>query len=483
MAIALFTIALFPEGVQAQSSPIYPSGSVVKALDSGAVYYVGSDNKRYFFPSWAGFSSWYPDRVNVISVPTEKDLTSLPRARDTVTVRPGKTLVQFGTKPEIYAVDTGATIRWLKSPAVAEAIYGLNWQNRIIRLSEDHRAYYFRGLDIADPTTFSRAAITNRSVTINDELRARHIIRDGGTTRVAAAESNLPFLRDLKHNLNSGFTPSFSWAGTSYRLTANKDEDRILLTPTADNGMVITVNDTIVPTGTSIAINLPFGFTSIYIKVTRTATGENRTYSILVDRTVPNNNHRLASLSHNLRGTMTPRFHPDIEKYDLRAEYLETSITLSPTLSDTRAAMFVNGAKKGSGNSQTILLSPGENIIPILVRAENGAEKLYTITIYRNPLPGLNDTNLRSLEENLLADFVPGFDPNMTRYTILARENEETLTLTARPRHSSATVYINGEKTERRIIPLNLGETEIHVTVALDVDERKEYTITVRKDL
>jgi hypothetical protein len=67
----------------------------------------------------------------------------------------------------------------------------------------------------------------------------------------------------------------------------------------------------------------------------------------------------------------------------------------------------------------------------------------------------------------------------MTLYDIKANGNEGTVTITARPRSSKATVYINGEEGQTRIVPLYWGDTEIHVTVAIGVGATRDYIIRV----
>lgn len=457
----------------------FPPGTVVQALDKGTIYYIGQDGKRYLIPNIAVYRSWYAGFGAIKGVPGERELNRISKGKKPVTVRPGKTLVKFEINPKVYAVDGGGILRWIRNERLATQLYGKNWGGRIAHLPDSDRGMYTLGVDIDHSADFSRTEATAKAQTIDDELIARRLAQTKKLTTAGVAGDAR--LKSLKTDTR-GLSPAFQSNTTKYTLLVKSTDERVILTPAAyDTESLIAVNDTVVPTGSPIAINLSPGLNTIAIRVTNSA-GDARLYTILADRAPGNGNPYIKSLTKNLKAGLSPAFDPAILEYDLRADYLETNLTLRPTLQDSRGQIWVNDLPVKSGASWQLNLEPRENVVTIRAMAENGARKTYVIRVYRNPLPMDEDLNLRLLEENLDTSLSPAFEPNMTLYDVIAGKNEATVKMTARPNSQKAKIFINGEEGQVRTVPLTLGETEIAITVALDAGSTKTYTITVRKD-
>lgn len=111
-------------------------GDVVKA-EGSALYFLGSDSKRYVFPHQNVYNSWYKDFSNVKTI-SQSELSSYPLGGN-VAVRPGVKLVQFVTNetpfrvddPSVYAVEDGGTLRHISSATIASDLYGSDWESRI----------------------------------------------------------------------------------------------------------------------------------------------------------------------------------------------------------------------------------------------------------------------------------------------------------------------------------------------------------------
>ena len=74
-------------------------------------------------------------------------------------------------------------------------------------------------------------------------------------------------------------------------------------------------------------------------------------------------------------GTLSPAFHPDTTKYNVKVSYDVTKVTVSAVPSSASAVVTsVTGGKD---------LQVGENTINITVKAENGVSKTYTIVVTR----------------------------------------------------------------------------------------------------
>ena len=76
---------------------------------------------------------------------------------------------------------------------------------------------------------------------------------------------------------------------------------------------------------------------------------------------------------------------PDTDTYAVNA-YGETSITLTPTASDRGARITVNGERVRSGRPHTVTLDDdGVTVIEIVVTAEDGTTRTYTLTVMSCP--------------------------------------------------------------------------------------------------
>ncbi len=119
----------------------------------------------------------------------------------------------------------------------------------------------------------------------------------------------------------------------------------------------------------------------------RGPSGQVGTYqSSLVDGVVTNvlaDNNNIVGLDIS-SGTLAPSVTSAITGYSASVSSDVESITLTPTLESTEATMTVNNAALSSGDtSQAIALSSGLNEIVILVTAQDGSEKTYTISVLR----------------------------------------------------------------------------------------------------
>jgi hypothetical protein len=85
-------------------------------------------------------------------------------------------------------------------------------------------------------------------------------------------------------------------------------------------------------------------------------------------------------------GMLSPSFEPNTTDYHLNVPNSVTTFNVTPVLEDLSATITVNGEQVNSGqNSQDILLNVGENPISIIVTAEDGTPKTYTVTVNRLP--------------------------------------------------------------------------------------------------
>jgi hypothetical protein len=138
----------FSSAVQPPEAVVQLSvGDLVKSSDSSAVYYFGADNKRHAFSSGTIYFSYYPDFSPVKTISTAQ-MAGMDIGKN-VKIRPGTWLIKITTDPKVYAVSDGGILRWISSESIANALYGANWNTKII----DIDAGFFGDYTIGTPVT------------------------------------------------------------------------------------------------------------------------------------------------------------------------------------------------------------------------------------------------------------------------------------------------------------------------------------------
>lgn len=131
MKIRLILLSIFLLGATAayaSAGSVTPTnGSLIKGPDTQAVYYLGSDNKRYVFPNAKTYFSWYADFDNVIDVSREQ--LASHEIGGNVTYRPGMHLVKIQTSARVYAVSKNGLLRHIASESIASLLFGEDWSD------------------------------------------------------------------------------------------------------------------------------------------------------------------------------------------------------------------------------------------------------------------------------------------------------------------------------------------------------------------
>ncbi|MEO5910309.1 MAG: MBG domain-containing protein, partial [Pelobium sp.] len=191
---------------------------------------------------------------------------------------------------------------------------------------------------------------------------------------------------------------------------------------------------------------------------------------------VVSGNADLAAISTNV-GTLSPTFDKDVLEYN--TSVANTSITITPTLSDQSATVTVNGNATVSGvASVNINLIEGLNNIPVVVTASDGTVKNYAIKFTRTI--GLSSYTVSS------GTLSPVFDPNTYAYTATVQPAISSITITPVANDANYTVKVNNiDITNANLdanIILNDGSNTI-TTVVSSVDglTSTTYTSTIKK--
>lgn len=153
--IALLTmLGLFAAGMPAHAeiASANPGQLIKGSLDT--VYYYGTDEKRYVFPTERTYKSWYgEDWSGVVTIPDD-ELMSIPLGGN-VTYKPGAKLLKITTDPRVYAVGEGGTLRWIETEALAVELYGEDWADNVDDLPDPFFINYKMGSHITSASDFN----------------------------------------------------------------------------------------------------------------------------------------------------------------------------------------------------------------------------------------------------------------------------------------------------------------------------------------
>lgn len=189
--------------------------------------------------------------------------------------------------------------------------------------------------------------------------------------------------------------------------------------------------------GSSASVNANLNFGDNLLTVDSFANGDTMRYDITVRREAATSNADLGNLTIS-GSTLDSAF--DSANTSYTASVSTDRITLTPTTADC-STVTVNGAAVASGSpSGAIALSLGSNAIPVLVTAQDGTTKAYTVTVTRIMSADANLAGL-SLSAGSLS---PAFGSATFDYTASVAYSVSSVTVTSTPASSTATVTVNG---------------------------------------
>lgn len=119
-------------------------------------------------------------------------------------------------------------------------------------------------------------------------------------------------------------------------------------------------------------------------KVTRGSATNTKTFDLTIKA-------KSASSAADLKGltvnglVFSPTFDPQVNNYSLSVSNSTNTVTVTASVYDPDATMTINGKPLAdAGTSDPIALSVGENVVTVVVTAQNGVTQSYTITIKRD---------------------------------------------------------------------------------------------------
>ena len=278
---------------------------------------------------------------------------------------------------------------------------------------------------------------------------------------------------------------TFAPGDTNYTASVARSVTSVTVTPTAnDSNATITVAGTAVNSGdASGAQALDFGDNIIEIIVTAEDDVTTKTYTITVTR-IGSSDATLSGLTISA-GTLTPTFAPNTIEYTVAVPHLSRSFMVTPTANHAEATITVDDKAVNSGDAHNYHLGVGANVIPIVVTAEDGSSKTYTVRVTRARGGASTDATLSGLTIS------PGtlsetFAPGDTDYTASVANSVTSVTVTPTASDSNATITVagiavtSGSASGAQALDVGANAIEIIVT-AEDVATTETYTITVTR--
>ena len=191
-----------------------------------------------------------------------------------------------------------------------------------------------------------------------------------------------------------------------------------------------------------------------------------------------NNNLSALTLS---KGILTPAFDKNTTSYTAVVDENVDSITVTPVTEDSLASIQVNGKTVASGKaSEAIALQEGENIITVVVTAQNGEQKTYTIKVTRNKAELGSNADLAGLTLSK-GTLSPKFSAEKEQYKAVVENAVSSILVTPKAADENSTVTVNGKPASEKV-DLQVGYNTIKVkVVSADGKATKTYTIQVTR--
>lgn len=249
------------------------------------------------------------------------------------------------------------------------------------------------------------------------------------------------------------------------------------------NGFNLTLGSKIVVDSTGGKTGT-FGFTTITFKATNNfQVGESTTINFSnvagsdgsrdlsgtgssLTITVKSNNNNLSTLTVN--GTKVPDFSPNRTSYSMTVENKITTAVIAATPEDSRSTVAGAGVKN---------LNVYGNTFNIVVTAQNGSKKTYTLTIIRKNSDGFTAprSNNNNLSNITIEGYTINFDKNTLEYEITVENNVTSLDIKTTLEDNKASVTI--DKSD----DLKVGDNTINIKVTAEDGTEKIYKIKVKR--
>lgn len=263
-------------------------------------------------------------------------------------------------------------------------------------------------------------------------------------------------------------SPAFSSAVTSYTVDVPYETTSMTFTPGTSAGNTVTLIATMAVVGTTVA--LAASGTAVFVTVTA-PDSTSRVYVVTVTRgPAPTANVDLDDLELSI-GTLNQEFDPAVQSYTATVPYAVRSMQITATASTSGHTMTINNQPITDGVPATVPVNfgPTGNGFAIAVKAANGVEKIYVVTITRDQPSNNADLTSLSLSNGTLS---PAFSNTETAYTATVPYLTTSTSVTSTVADATAILRVNGRDTASgAAAPIVLAVGANTITVAATAED------------
>ena len=275
-------------------------------------------------------------------------------------------------------------------------------------------------------------------------------------------------------------SPGFSPTSFAYVMQVPTGVSAVRVSATARDELATVLMNELPPGPTGAEVALAVGINRIQIRSTAADGVRHSVYTLTVTRRAPAPD--LADLTFG-GGSPSLAFSPAVSSYQTSVAHTVSSLSLTPTCSDSTAVLKVNGVPVLSGTaSPAIALAVGTTAVEVSVGNSEGLSiKTYTVFIARSASA---DATLASLSIGK-AQLSPKFLPSFRNYTTKVSSITRSLQVKALAADPSATVAVNNAAatagTATQTIQLKAGKTTLKVKVTAQDGTSQAYKITITR--
>jgi photosystem II stability/assembly factor-like uncharacterized protein len=292
--------------------------------------------------------------------------------------------------------------------------------------------------------------------------------------------SNDTRLTDLK--VAGGiFEKALDPADTAFAAFVSNATDSVTVTAVLSSGLAsLAINDLPVKSGAvSGRIGVETGVNRVKLAVTA-ENGDVRMYALRIIR-AGNGNSDLGSLSLSV-GAISPVFNPEILTYSLTVPFTAASTKVTAATVNPLSTLSMNETAALSGSPVDFNLPVGNTSIGIVVTAQNGDKKTYTVTVTRTP----DNADLAGIA--LSSDSLnPVFSPAVTEYSVSVGNATTSLTVTPSAALATSGIKVNEvalpSAGSTAVIALDTGSNRVKIEVTSGTSIVKTYSLIINRGL
>jgi hypothetical protein len=313
----------------------------------------------------------------------------------------------------------------------------------------------------------------------------------GDSNNVSGPPAPIPLSPDAKLlslMVNPGpLQPAFSSDGTNYTVDVSTSVASVTVAAQPQTaGATVNINGQ-ATTNRSVTLGAA-GSTTVVTIVVTAVSGSQNTYTVIVNRAPLGGDNNLSALSVTGQ-TLAPPFNATILNYTVDVATTVTQVHVSATKSDLNAVMsgpLTAGAGIATGQATIPLGGPGSSTpITLLVAAQIGPPKTYSMTVNRAAIPLSGNNNLSSLVVSA-GELVPAFDAAILNYDVAVPNTTADTTVTGTVEDSTAALTIIGAPAISGVpspsILLAVGPNSIPIVVTAGNGTPKTYTVMITRD-